>query len=142
MSNTNQKVVETRAQRVVDQLLRETFTPDDDLPSGPSGRGNFPSSGGDRSEFPQDPPSEGGEGEDTHEERTEVDIANEILAALDSCEGEDQTSCLEQVRGLANELLALHGAGPDSEDSEIDLDDVDSDGPPVGEDDDLDAPRQ
>lgn len=114
MKNTNQKVVENRAQRVVDQLLRETFTPDDDLPKGPSGRGGFPSAGEDRGEFTPELPDDTGEDSES-EERTEVVIANEILGAIDGC-GDDQTACLEQIRGLANELLALHGGGDEADD--------------------------
>lgn len=56
--------------------------------------------------------AEAGEHDETDmsipEERTEVEIAHEILGALDN-DDEDMESRHETIRGLCHELLDLHG---------------------------------
>ena len=74
---------------------------------------------------PEDRDTDGAEDLDTPEERTEVQIANDILAALDS-EETDAEARLEQVRGLAQEILTLHGEGEEGE--------LGPDGPDTGDD--------
>jgi hypothetical protein len=55
---------------------------------------------------------------DNPEERTEVEIANEILDVLDN-DDVDMDERHETVRGLANELLAMHGQEDDGQDHEL-----------------------
>ena len=55
---------------------------------------------------------------DNPEERTEVEIANEILDVLDNDDiAMDERH--ETVRGLANELLAMHGQEDEDQDHEL-----------------------
>lgn len=68
------------------------------------------------------------------EERTEVEIAHEILGALDN-EDEDVESRHETIRGLCHELLDLHGkeegegpeGGPEGEGEQDSLEDFEAD---------------
>ena len=57
---------------------------------------------------------------DNPEERTEVEIANEILDVLDNDEV-DMDERHETVRGLANELLAMHGQEDDDQEKDHEL---------------------
>lgn len=58
------------------------------------------------------------------EERTEVEIANEILDVIDNDEV-DMDERHQMVRDLANELLAMHGQEDDDQGYDLDSDDDD-----------------
>lgn len=115
------KPTESKARKVVATLIGESnFEPEDDLPVSDIDREPHSPELDDEPQMSHD-----------EEERTEVVIANEILAAVDN-EDEDVESRLETVRTLGYELLELHG-----EDGVEDGVDDDVAGPTAGDQDSL-----